>query len=190
MTTQRSLHSIAHQAITARLAAGDWAIDGTVGNGHDTLLLAQTVGPTGRILGFDLQAQAIAAAQARLTQANAISQVTLLQQGHESIAEVLSAENRQNSIKAAMFNFGYLPGSDKTLITQTQTSLTALQAALTNLTSQSGILSAMLYPGHPGGKEEADAILSWAQTLNHTHYQIEHHTSASNKGPQLLLISR
>lgn len=37
------------------LRPGDTAVDATMGNGHDTLFLAQAVGPTGHVIGFDIQ---------------------------------------------------------------------------------------------------------------------------------------
>jgi len=43
----------ARNLIHCALTPGDTAVDGTVGNGHDTLFLAECVGPTGRVVGFD-----------------------------------------------------------------------------------------------------------------------------------------
>ena len=34
-------------------------MDATVGNGHDTVFLARLVGETGKVIGFDIQEQAI-----------------------------------------------------------------------------------------------------------------------------------
>jgi len=35
--------------------AGDFVVDGTCGNGSDSLWLSRAVGPTGRVLAFDIQ---------------------------------------------------------------------------------------------------------------------------------------
>ena len=48
-----------HELLRQRLRPGDNALDGTAGNGHDTLLLAQCVGPGGRVWAFDVQPQAV-----------------------------------------------------------------------------------------------------------------------------------
>ena len=41
-------------------------VDATCGNGHDTLELARMVGPSGRVVSFDIQADALASAQTLL----------------------------------------------------------------------------------------------------------------------------
>lgn len=56
-----------------------------------------------------------------------------------------------------MFNLGYLPGGDKSLITKVATTLSALQQAL-ELLAEDGVLTAVIYPGHEGGRDEADAV--------------------------------
>ncbi len=48
---------------------GDKAIDACCGNGNDTVLLAELVGPTGHVWGFDIQALAIENTAARLAAA-------------------------------------------------------------------------------------------------------------------------
>ena len=42
------LTRVAHDALARHLKPGDLAVDATVGNGHDTLVLAQQVAPDGR----------------------------------------------------------------------------------------------------------------------------------------------
>ena len=60
---------LAHDLAGARLRPGDRAIDATVGNGHDTVVLAEKVGSGGRVFGFDIQAEAIAGAERRVAAA-------------------------------------------------------------------------------------------------------------------------
>lgn len=48
------------------------------------------------------------------------------------------------------FNLGYLPGGDKTLITEPHTTLKALNVAKDILTP-GGLISLVVYVGHPGG---------------------------------------
>ena len=61
-----------------------------------------------------------------------------------------------------MFNLGYLPGTDQVTITQTDSTVEALQQAAEVLTP-GGIITCICYPGHPGGLEEAEAVLDWAR---------------------------
>ncbi|GFR43699.1 hypothetical protein Agub_g4809, partial [Astrephomene gubernaculifera] len=57
----------AAQAVWAQvLRPGDIAVDATCGNGHDTLFLAQAVGPTGHVYGYDIQEAAISSTRQRL----------------------------------------------------------------------------------------------------------------------------
>jgi hypothetical protein len=64
-----------------------------------------------------------------------------------------------------MFNLGYLPGSDKSVITRTGTTLRALDAAR-DLLAADGLLTIAVYPGHEGGAEEQRAIADWAAALS------------------------
>lgn len=50
-----------------------------------------------------------------------------------------------------VFNLGYLPGGDKAILTTPGTTLAALQAAGRVLGS-GGLISVMVYVGHPGGR--------------------------------------
>lgn len=80
----------AHQLLRSRLQAGDAALDGTAGNGHDTLLLAECVGETGRVWAFDVQQQALDATRARLAAAGVAERVTLIAAGHETLADYVT----------------------------------------------------------------------------------------------------
>lgn len=55
------------------------------------------------------------------------------------------------------FNLGYLPGGDKGVTTASDSTLPALEAALEVL-SPGGLLSMLCYTGHPGGREEYQAV--------------------------------
>lgn len=142
---------------------GGIAIDATVGNGHDTLFLAECVGPAGHVYGFDIQQDALASARQRLENEDVLSQVSLFLTGHEHMAEHVP-EKEHGHVCAAMFNLGYLPGSDQTVITRAETSCRAVDAAL-GLMKKGGIISMVLYTGHPGGEEEARAVEDHCQSL-------------------------
>ena len=42
---------------------GDYAVDATLGNGHDTCFLAEIVGDNGKVFGFDIQKRRLKAQQ-------------------------------------------------------------------------------------------------------------------------------
>ena len=107
---------------------GDLAVDATVGNGHDTALLARLVGPSGLVHGFDVQAEAIESAGRLLAAAGLAERVRLHAQGHERLAEVLPQADHGRAA-AVVFNLGYLPGGDETRVTRPETTLAALEGS-------------------------------------------------------------
>ena len=165
-----SVLSFAHKLTAERLAPGGRAIDATVGTGADTLFLAKAAGPRGGVYGFDIQPAALELAGERLRLAreeapDALAPVTLLQRSHAAMAEAVPPAWR-GTVSAVMFNLGYLPAgdADKTIITEPESTLAALEAALLVL-RPGGIITAVLYPGHEGGGREAAAVEAWAAGL-------------------------
>ena len=153
-----SLTARAHQIIATKLDENTIAIDATAGNGHDTVFLAARAR---RVFAFDIQALAIANTCQRLEQSNLLEKVRLLQKGHQTMAAAIPA-HYHGRIGVIMFNLGYLPGADKQLITQADTTLVALNAAL-GLLQKHGIISLLVYPGHAGGEQEHQTIQTWLE---------------------------
>ncbi|MGB1260653.1 MAG: class I SAM-dependent methyltransferase [Akkermansiaceae bacterium] len=140
-----SLLEVAHSHISAIVERGEVVMDATLGNGHDTLFLAQCVGERGRVIGFDVQQAAIDATRERLVSSGvpeAVYQLHLM--SHSRAGDVIN-----EPCAAVMFNLGYLPGAEKSTITQTKTTLEAIRAGLA-LLRDGGILTVMCYPGHSG----------------------------------------
>ena len=73
--------------IRQQVQEGDFCIDATMGNGNDTLLLSQLCGKSGKVLAFDIQEQALAATQEKLTAGHAPENYTLLLESHANMAE-------------------------------------------------------------------------------------------------------
>lgn len=172
---------LAHRLAGERLAPGDLAVDATVGNGHDTLFLAECVGPAGRVVGFDVQEEAIRRTAERVA---GRAQVELHRTGHENLADHVPAPAR-----AIVFNLGYLPSGDKTVVTRPETTLAALDAALDRLAGN-GIVTVTLYPGHEGGGEEAARVLDWAGRLDPARFQAARFgfLNLPNSPPSLLAV--
>jgi 16S rRNA C1402 N4-methylase RsmH len=150
------LTELAHNILKQYLKPGDFAIDATTGNGHDSCFLAQQVGVEGRVFAFDIQQQALDNAADRLRAQALTEQVTFIHRGHEHLLDALSPVYL-GKIQAVMFNLGYLPGGDKQLTTTDITTLPALEQAAA-LLSPGGIITVLAYRGHPGGQEEAHAV--------------------------------
>lgn len=146
------------------LHPGDLAVDATLGNGRDAVLLAEAVGPAGRVFCFDIQELAIRRASERLAAAGVLERVVLLRAGHERLAEHLPPEALRR-VRAATFNLGFLPGSDRRVVTRPETTLAALTALLPFM-APSGVVSIAVYTGHPGGQAEGEAIAAWCAALD------------------------
>lgn len=188
--TRLSLVQQAHRLLTELLQSGDIAIDATVGNGHDTLFLAQQVGELGKVYGFDIQQQALDSAWQRLEQVGEAQQVSLYHAGHETMGFMVP-ESAQGRVMAVMFNLGYLPGGDKGRTTAASTTLAALQAAVT-LLAPGGVISLLAYTGHPGGREEAELVKGWAASLPPEHFAVTLEVPPSERGnaPEWLVVRR
>ncbi len=156
--------TLVHDLLRAHLRPGDIAIDATAGNGHDTLLLAQFTAPGGMVFAFDIQPEAVAATCGRLEAAGfPRSSCQVIQAGHETMAAAIPPQFHGH-IAAVVFNLGYLPGGDKSVITSPASTVAAMHAAL-QLLRPAGLLAAVLYTGHPGGAEEAEAVRRFARGL-------------------------
>jgi predicted methyltransferase len=179
------LTEMAHRLLMDRVKEGDTVVDATAGNGHDTVFLAQLVGENGRVHAYDIQAAAIEATAARLERAGLRERVILHHASHADIA-VLS-----DPLQAVVFNLGYLPGSDKTVITQATSTLQAVQAALAKLVS-GGMVLLVLYRGHPGGEEEAAAIEAYVKKLEASEFLVlkYEYINPNNLPPYILAIEK
>ena len=182
------LTELAHTRVAESLSPGAAVVDATVGNGHDTLFLAQRVGTRGHVYGFDIQAAAIESTRRRLSACADCAPCHLVLADHANMADHLPAALFGNTA-AVMFNLGYLPGGEKAIITSTTSTLPALDTALT-LLSDKGTLSVIVYSGHAGGKEEAGAVMAWSLGLAHDRFTVERVDSASPQGPVLLIVRR
>lgn len=150
------------QLLASTLAEGDVVIDATMGNGKDTAFMAECVGATGVVYGFDIQQVAIDVTQTRVKGAKA--DVRLLLQSHEHMLEAIDAHHI-GRVAAITFNLGYLPGGDRTITTLAQTTLNGLEQARMAL-SATGVMTVVCYR-HAEGIAELDAVRlslsQWAQ---------------------------
>lgn len=176
------LTRIAQDAVSKALQAGALAIDATAGNGHDTVFLAHCVAPGGQVYGFDIQPAALASTRARLQAEQQSAQVALCAIGHEHMASHVPTEWR-GKVSAIMFNLGYLPGGDKSVITDAATTVAALNQAL-ELLRPGGLVSLLQYRGHAGADAEVAAVDTWIKALPGT-WCVQRHASP---GPVLYLV--
>ncbi|ADC87260.1 class I SAM-dependent methyltransferase [Staphylococcus lugdunensis] len=156
----------AKSLITSHIQSDSIVIDATCGNGFDTLFLAQHV-PKGHVYGFDIQQQAIDNTAKKI---KSFKNVSLIHDSHEYISDHLISAHK-NKITAAIFNLGYLPKGDKSIVTQPESTIRAIDAIFEQLTIE-GIIVVVIYHGHFQGKLERDALLDYFSNIDQTKAQV------------------
>lgn len=190
MVKRISLLEMAHGIVGQYLKPGDIAVDATLGNGHDALFLAQSVAAAGHVYGFDIQRPALVKTYQRLLEHDLQRRATLCLASH---ADMLNHLPRQchGRIGAVMFNLGYLPGADKTVITQIDSTLSALNAACGVLAPRA-VMTVLAYPGHAGGDLETEQLRAWCRGLDNVCFTSEVILSSHDKptAPRLFVIRK
>lgn len=182
----RSARFWAREMIENAMFPGARAVDATMGNGHDTLWLCQLAGDEGRVYAFDVQPEAVARTDERLTAAGMRERAELFCVGHEHMAERVG-----EAVDAIVFNLGWLPGAEHGVTTRVETTLRAVDAAL-SLLKEDGLLTICVYPGHEEGAREREALLDWAKTLDDVKYDamLKTYLNQPNNPPLLLAVRR
>lgn len=184
MAVLKRILPFSKELLQAVIKPGDSVIDATVGNGHDTLFLAECVGSAGHVYGFDIQEIALQETQAKLEAAN-VQQVSLILDGHQNVLTHV-----QTKVKAAVFNLGYLPGSDGQITTRGETTWKAIGDILSILESN-GLIILIIYHGHEEGKVERDYLLSHIKTLDSYQTQVLQYQFVNRKdAPFILAIEK
>ena len=179
----------AHQLIAEVLPRGGRAIDATSGNGHDTLFLAQQVGSTGHVFAVDIQPAAIATTQLRLATADCAKVCDLRVLDHAQLKHALPLAFR-GTTDTVLFNLGYLPGGDHTLITQVASTLPALEVSLGTLRI-GGRLVVVVYPGHEGGPEESKQVAEFGKRCAAQGHEVHvDHYDPQTRNPWILSVTR
>lgn len=150
--------------ILRHLKEGDVAVDFTMGNGHDTEFLSKTVGERGHVFAFDIQEQALASTTDNLRKAGCPDNYTLILDSHHNVKKYVDVP-----IKAGMFNLGYLPGGNKSITTMRETTMPAIEAAI-SLLDKDGIILIAVYPGHAEGDAEGKMICEYLSGLKRFEY--------------------
>ena len=158
-------------------------IDATMGNGYDTIFLANLVGEKGRVISFDIQKRAIENSKRRLEKNKLMDRVEIIEDGHENLDKYIDKK-----IDAIIFNLGYLPGANKSITTKRTTTITAFKKGL-NYLKIGGIIVLVIYTGHPGGIEELNAVLDFASSLDQNNYNVLRYNFINQQSsPQVLAV--
>lgn len=156
----KSVVEFSHQLLETVVHEGSMAIDATAGNGNDTLFLARLVGAKGKVFAFDIQEKAVQNTRNLILAHGMMDRVQLIQKGHEFMDQDVQVQ-----VQGILFNLGYLPGGDHSIVTAPSTTLCALKKSL-KLLATGGVISISVYWGHSGGLEEKMAINRWIEELS------------------------
>lgn len=156
----------------------DIVLDLTVGNGYDAQFLLE-LNPR-KIIGIDIQEKALKNTRQRILS----DKLELILADHASFPGTIA----DNSIRLAVYNLGYLPGSDKIITTLSERTLQSVELMLKKLAT-GGALSITCYPGHEEGRKEEETLLAWAKNLPGKQWQVTYTQWINrNKSPSLLWI--
>lgn len=141
---------------------GKIAVDATVGKGKDSLKLLETVGDEGFLYGFDVQEEALDAANKLLKD---YKNYKLFLESHENIDKI-------EKFDLVIYNLGYLPGSDKKIITLKDSTIVSLKKAAEKI-SEGGIIIVVSYLGHENSLEERLGVDDFLKNLDQKKFKAE-----------------
>ena len=182
----KSARFLAADVLRRALRPGDSAVDATMGNGHDTLMLCEAVGPSGHVWAFDIQPRAVASTRALLCDHGLSDRASLICAGHQDM-DVHVTEK----VSAVVFNLGWLPGGDHAVTTCWETTRTAVEKAL-DLLLPGGVLVVCVYPGHPEGARERDELARLLERLSGRDFNVLHQRflNASPGAPECFVVQK
>lgn len=154
-----------HDFLKRQVRPGAVCVDATAGRGRDTALLCRLAGKRGRVLAFDIQAEAVWQTRALLVEQGLSAEV--IEDSHSNMAAYLPPETAD----CVVFNFGRLPGGDPGVFTTEATSLPAIDAGL-RLLKPGGAMALALYYGGANGYAERDAVLAHLHTLDPNRFSV------------------
>ena len=162
---QLGVLDLAHRWLREHVQPGDICIDATCGRGNDTKLLCELTGETGRVIGFDIQQEAIDSAAALLTEHHLHAELHL--QSHAEMEQYA----KHGTVSCIVFNFGWLPRGSHEIFTHADSSIAALNAGL-RLLKRGGSLVLCIYYGGANGFSERDALLEYLSALDSRYYTV------------------
>ena len=172
----KSARFLARDALCRAVLPGSTVADATMGNGHDTLFLAEQVGPDGHVYAFDIQESAVESTRKLLEDHGVSDRVTLFCRSHADLAEVVPP-----GLSAVVFNLGWLPGGDHGITTRCASTEKAVLGAL-ELLKPGGIVTVCAYPGHDEGRRELEMLAGLLSGLSNRVYNVLRQ-SFLNAGP-------
>lgn len=141
-------------------------LDCTCGRGNDSLKLIKSVGQDGFLYCCDIQEEAALETEDRLSK-EGYSNYKIFNKSHDEIFEDID-----KNLDFVIYNLGYLPKSDKKIVTKPETTISSIKQAMDRLSSD-GIILVVSYLGHEGSFEERSAVDDFFKTTDQKKYAVE-----------------
>lgn len=168
------ISSLYHHIIKCYALKGGAAVDATLGNGHDTDLLSTHFS---KVYSFDIQKKAIDEYASKNK-----NNVVLIYDSHEKLGLYI-----KEPLDVIIFNLGFLPGSDKTLTTKLESTLSSVESGL-QLLKSGGMMFIASYPGHDEGKRETSGLMGFLSNLSKGAYGVVMHTLINRSNAPVLFV--
>ncbi len=173
------MREIVNNYLRENVSKNDVVVDATIGNGNDTLLLANLAS---FVYGFDIQKDALNNTK-KLLDSNNISNYKLIKDSHLNLYNYLS------DFKGVVFNLGYLPKGDKTVTTKEEVTIETLRLIANKITANSFIIMTV-YVGHKEGIKESVSIKEFLKRLDESFNVLVHSNESSPLSPYVVIIEK
>ena len=170
--------SMAQAIIRDHAVHGGTALDGTLGNGHDTQFLLDHYS---KVYAFDIQETAVAPWRDK-----APGKLFAIHDSHDRLTRYID-----EPLDAVMYNLGFRPGSDRSVVTLPETTVPSLEQAL-ELLRPGGLMTVAVYRGHAQGLAEYTAVSEYLASLDRRRFGVLLQTSHnfSQEAPVLFVVEK
>ena len=182
----QNAQKFSHSMLQECIKPGDCVVDATMGNGNDTIFLSKLVQAEGKVFAFDIQEAALIRTNEKIQALDTKENIQLICDSHANLSTYI-----QQSIQAAIFNLGYLPGSDKSIITTPDSTIRAIESIMERLTI-GGRIVLVCYWGHEGGDTELSQLQQFLPTLDQHEWTVLQYQfiNQQNQPPICFVIER
>ncbi|WP_036729309.1 tRNA (mnm(5)s(2)U34)-methyltransferase [Peptoniphilus mikwangii] len=145
---------------------GKVCLDATCGRGNDSLKLLDKIGIKGFLYACDIQEEAINSTM-ELLKSKGYENFKLFNKSHTEVFDYI-----KEPISLIIYNLGYLPKSDKKVVTEADSTIFSIERGLNSI-SKDGIIIVVSYLGHEGSFEERAALEKFLSQLEQKEYMVE-----------------
>ena len=184
MEVFNNVNSIFRLIAAEKLKGGEVVVDATAGNGNDIEYMLRLIGKYGFAYGFDIQETAVENTDKRLKEK--FQNYRILHDGHENVDKYVEGD-----VDFAVFNLGYLPKGDHSLITRAKTTVESI-GKLLEMLRNNGCIVVSAYVGHEGGMDEYETVLEYVSKIDQKKYNVVKIEFANqiNTPPKMILIEK